>query len=271
MAGSSTQKPAHWSGDAIDSGGGGGPLSAARRALDAFWANGTACALGSSLAFASAALFVKALHNEVPVFEIVLIRAILSASLTAASCRANGYPLLGQTAPQWLLVARGIIGASAMTLSYEALVRLPLADSVRPPFLINLARLHMLPPLPPCRLHCRAALNPLPAPSCLLTQTVIFYISPALTALLCWLILGEPLGWLTAGGCLASLVGVALVAQPPWLVGGHVEWGRERLMGTLFGLAGATLAAGAYTCIRTIGKREAAITIAMYFHLAGEI
>lgn len=134
-------------------------------------------------------------------FEIVLIRAAISASLTAASCRANGYPLLGKTAPQvgaggppkgparvrappplphacltagtlarharaqWLLVARGVIGASAMTLSYEALVRLPLADSVRRRVVAALAaadRAASCPPMPPLP-SCSPAL---PLPRC---------------------------------------------------------------------------------------------------------
>lgn len=100
-----------------------------------------------------------------------------------------------------------------MTASYEALVRLPLADS-----------------------------------------TVIFYLCPALTAILCWLVLGEAVGWLTAAGCAASLAGVVLVAQPPWLLGGGARWSHARMLGTVFGVCGAVLAAGAYLCIRMIGK-----------------
>ena len=41
-----------------------------RRPAEAFWANGVACALGSSLCFALAGAFVKALDNRVPVFEV---------------------------------------------------------------------------------------------------------------------------------------------------------------------------------------------------------
>lgn len=187
---------------------------------------------------------MQALHNAVPVFEIVLVRALVSGLVTSLSARANGVPVFGRTAPQVrfpsphmpcrrapaqtptlrtrpctrmrpqaLLIARGVIGGSAMTLSYEALVRLPLADS-----------------------------------------TVIFYVCPALTALLCWALLGERFGWLTGLGCGASLAGVVLVAQPPWLLGGGVEWTHDRLLGMGFGFGGATLAAGAYTCIRLIGK-----------------
>lgn len=99
--------------------------------------------------------------------------------------------------------------------------------------------------------------SPLPTPS-LRLQTppppVIFYLSPAITALLCWLLLGEAFGWLTAAGCGASLTGVLLVAQPPWLLGGAAEWSHQRLLGTIFGVCGAALAAGAYACIRLIGK-----------------
>jgi len=84
---------------------------------------------------------------------------------------------------------------------------------------------------------------------------VIFYLCPALTAVLAWMLLGESFGWLTAAGCLASLFGVVLVAQPPWLVGGAaVEWSHQRPLGTALGVASAALAAGAYICIRLIGK-----------------
>lgn len=52
--------------------------------------------------------------------------------------------------------------------------------------------------------------------------------------------------------------------QPPWLLGSAaVEWSHERLLGMVFGFAGAALAAGAYICIRLIGKREHPLTVAM--------
>ena len=92
-----------------------------RRPAAAFWSSGVACALGSSLCFACAAAVVKTLKGinpTIPVFEIVVVRALVSGAVTSLSCRAGGLPIFGQTAPQWLLIARGIIGGSAMTLSY---------------------------------------------------------------------------------------------------------------------------------------------------------
>ena len=42
-----------------------------RQPADAFWASGISCALGSSLCFALAGTFVKALQNRIPVFEVM--------------------------------------------------------------------------------------------------------------------------------------------------------------------------------------------------------
>ena len=92
-----------------------------------------------------------------------------------------------------------------------------------------------------------------PAPC--LPKVSIFFISPALTAVLAWLLLGEAFGWLTATGCLASLVGVVLVAQPPFLLhSGGPAWTRQRALGTLCGVLWAASTAAAYICIRSIGK-----------------
>lgn len=92
-----------------------------RRPAAAFWSSGVACALGSSLCFACAAAVVKTvkgINPAIPVFEIVVVRALVSGAVTSLSCRAGGLPIFGKTAPQWLLIARGVIGGSAMTLSY---------------------------------------------------------------------------------------------------------------------------------------------------------
>ena len=104
------------------------PLSAA--ACAAFWDSGTACVLGAALSFSLAATLVKVVEDAIPVFEIVVVRALVSGTVTALACRLRSLPLFGSQAPVALLVARGVIGALAMTTSYEAIVRLPLADSV---------------------------------------------------------------------------------------------------------------------------------------------
>ncbi|KDD76502.1 hypothetical protein H632_c203p0 [Helicosporidium sp. ATCC 50920] len=45
------------------------------------------------------------------------------------------------------------------------------------------------------------------------------FVSPCSTALLSAVVLGEAVGWRTAGGCVVALAGVALVARPPMLFG----------------------------------------------------
>ena len=39
-------------------------------------------------------------------------------------------------------------------------------------------------------------------------------------------------------GVLGCLTGNLLIAHPPFLFGGHEEWGKERIMGILFALSG---------------------------------
>lgn len=57
-------------------------------------------------------------QGHIPVFEIVVVRALVSTLVTSLSCRAGGVPLFGRTAPQALLIARGVIGGTAMTVRW---------------------------------------------------------------------------------------------------------------------------------------------------------
>ena len=86
-----------------------------------FWHSDSACVLGSALCFAAAAALVKTVEAlgppSISVFEIVLVRALFSGAVTAGSCRLGGIPIFGHAAPLWLKVARGAIGATAMTAS----------------------------------------------------------------------------------------------------------------------------------------------------------
>lgn len=179
------------------------------------------------------------LQHAIPVFEIILCRALFAGVTTVLSCRAKGLPIFGSTAPLPIKLARGIVGATAMICCYESIVRLPLSDSVRGRWCIG---------WPQPALRSQSCLNSHPSQS---SQTVIFFLSPAFTAILGYLLLGEKFGWLTAAGCSASLGGVVMVAQPG---SAAVDWSRQRLLGMVFGFAGAVLAAGAYICIRQIGK-----------------
>ena len=50
-------------------------------------------------------------------------------------------------------------------------------------------------------------------------QMTLYFICPAITVMLAWLVHGEAITWLAALGCAISLVGVAFIAQPPFLFG----------------------------------------------------
>ena len=47
----------------------------------------------------------------------------------------------------------------------------------------------------------------------------LYFICPAITVVLAWLVHGEAISFLAAVGVAISLVGVAFIAQPPFLFG----------------------------------------------------
>ena len=51
----------------------------------------------------------------------------------------------------------------------------------------------------------------------------------------------ERLGIAAWGGAIGCLIGNALLAHPPFLFGGHEEWGQQRVIGILCALGGALL------------------------------
>lgn len=61
---------------------------------------------------------------------------------------------------------------------------------------------------------------------------------------------GEPLGWQGIAGGAASFGGVVLLAHPPFLFGGHEDWGQRRVVGMAVGLLSALGAAAAFVSIR---------------------
>jgi drug/metabolite transporter (DMT)-like permease len=82
----------------------------------------------SALAFSIMALFVKAAGNAgIPVIELVAARSLVSLILSAGRLRQQNISLLG-IQRGWLL-ARGLIGFSALSCVFYALTQLPLAEA----------------------------------------------------------------------------------------------------------------------------------------------
>eukprot|EP00193_Tetraselmis_chui_P000098 CAMPEP_0177757136 /NCGR_PEP_ID=MMETSP0491_2-20121128/3482_1 /TAXON_ID=63592 /ORGANISM="Tetraselmis chuii, Strain PLY429" /LENGTH=379 /DNA_ID=CAMNT_0019272767 /DNA_START=153 /DNA_END=1289 /DNA_ORIENTATION=- len=190
------------------------------------WNAGIPCCVISSLFFSVNAVVVKSLQ-DLPVFQIALARSVVSIVTTLGLMYANNLrSLYTELRSLPFLMARGLVGSSAMLLFYVGLQSTPLADA----------------------------------------QTV-FFLYPAATALMAFLLLGERLGVLQVAGVLASVAGVVLIAHPPMLFGGHSEWGAGRgtAMGCLVGAA--LLAATAITIIRKLANVENSIVMAMWFHL----
>lgn len=84
----------------------------------------------------------------------------------------------------------------------------------------------------------------------------ILFLSPVLTAVLGWAVLREHVTIHTAVGCVLSLAGVFVIAQPPFLFGHHDEtpWTFKRAMGICAALVGAFTTACAFITIRRIGE-----------------
>eukprot|EP00884_Botryococcus_braunii_P015980 jgi/Botrbrau1/3065/Bobra.0070s0058.1 len=122
------------------------------------------------------------------------------------------------------LFKRGLAGALSLTLYYEAVRLLPLADAM-----------------------------------------ALFFSNPAITAVLGWVVHGEPLHMLTFAGIFASLAGVTLVTQPPFLFG-HSDWNSNRLLGSTVGIASSVMGATAYVLIRFIPDSVPSLVVALWFH-----
>lgn len=85
-----------------------------RGAAGIVWRSGAACSALAALVFSMNALFVKLLHNHIPVFEIALVRSLLSLAVCGAIARNQGIkPFWGHRASLPRLLSRGVFGVSA--------------------------------------------------------------------------------------------------------------------------------------------------------------
>jgi drug/metabolite transporter (DMT)-like permease len=103
-----------------------------------------------------------------------------------------------------------------------------------------------------------AALAALP----LAAATVLQYLYPPFTALLAWLMLGEPIGKRVLAAMALGWLGVLLVAQPAGLLQGGVTLA---LVPVLIAVAGALFTAFAYVSVRSLGTSEHPLVIVFYF------
>ncbi len=62
-------------------------------------------------------------------------------------------------------------------------------------------------------------------------QMTLYFIYPAITVVMAWLVHGEAATWLSAAGCGISLLGVAFIARPPFLFGGTVQYDVQHWLG----------------------------------------
>ncbi|WP_094548546.1 DMT family transporter [Rubricoccus marinus] len=81
----------------------------------------------AGLAFSIMNALVKAVSAELPTMEIVFARTVLMGVFTLAMLRREGVSPIGHN--HRLLFARGAIGATALSLLYFALGRIPLGDA----------------------------------------------------------------------------------------------------------------------------------------------
>ena len=105
-----------------------------------------------------------------------------------------------------------------------------------------------------------AALAALP----LAAATVLQYLYPPFTALLAWLMLGEPIGKRVLAAMALGWLGVLLVAQPAGLLQGGATLA---LVPVLIAVAGALFTAFAYVSVHSLGTSEHPLVIVFYFPL----
>lgn len=181
---------------------------------------------------------------------------LMRQSMTACCCLMymwwTGTPdfPFGKREIRWLLMLRGFSGFFGIYGVWYSMMYLPLADA-----------------------------------------TVISFLAPGVAGFLCWLALKEPFGRIDQLATLVALLGVVLIARPVSLFSGseseedgsadvpesglpgaeHESTAEERLVAVGVALLGVLGAAGAFTTLRTIGKRAHPLISVNYFSVISTI
>ncbi len=187
--------------------------------------NGVLWMLAAALGFSIMSLLVKVASAAFPTMELVFARSTFMAAVTFGTLRLQGASPLG--VDRKTLVARGAVGATALSLFYFGIGRLPLGDAV-----------------------------------------TIQYTAPVWTAITAAVLLGERIRPVVALSALASLAGVALVAQPSVLFGASAAldgWGVAAVS------VAAVLSGLAYTFVRKLRQTDRPMTIIFYLSWIGMV
>lgn len=84
---------------------------------------------GAALLFSVMSLLVKVVGQRVPTMEVVFSRSVITLVITAGLVRSKGLDMWGSPSSRGLLVARGVLGFSAVACFFYALSHLPLAEA----------------------------------------------------------------------------------------------------------------------------------------------
>eukprot|EP00210_Caulerpa_lentillifera_P008479 g8089.t1 len=71
-------------------------------------------------------------------------------------------------------------------------------------------------------------------------------IFPAVTAFISWVLALEKLNWISWTGIVGTILGNALIAHPPFMFGGHEDWGLTRVLGIAIALLSNLFSSASY-------------------------
>ena len=183
-------------------------------------------ALTGSVGIALNVSSVKILSAQVSVMEVAAGRSFICTFILLAMCQWSDTPWSTYRSKLPLILLRGFLGSTSFLSQSLATSVLPLGESA---FIFN-SYPGAIPPL--------------------LSSRPKGVLLAVFTALLSSLFGMERLSVFAWCGVIGCLLGNVLLAHPPFLFGGHGEWGNERIVGILFGLAGTILISFMFIVLR---------------------